>query len=160
MGIAFHTKNLKNAFNLRSMGTKALTLTIEHAPCCILSFAAGFVGLPLLNHNPTIELGFALGGAVIGEHIGHKLFSKNHSHGHGWGSKIKRYGLALSFGVASWGVHQTFFHDHQNHDNTHSHEIHDCNHPITDETRPSFASPALQRQMNEAHKQLHQQHCK
>lgn len=146
-------------FNINALKSKALTLVIEHAPCCILSLAAASVGLPFLNHNPAIELGFALGGAVIGEHIGHKYLIKNHTHADGWKSHVKRYGFALAFGVASWGVHQTFFHDHKHDENSPAHTTHSCDHSPQD-TRPSFASPAIQRQMNDAHNQWHQQHCK
>ena len=98
-------------FNLSAIKTKGLTLLIEHAPCCILSFAAGFVGIAAINHNPILELSFALGGALVGEHIGHKYFSKKHEH-KGLASNIKRYSIALAFGIASWGVHQALFHDH------------------------------------------------
>jgi hypothetical protein len=107
-------QSLRLPFSLSAVKTKGLTLAIEHAPCCILSFAAGFIGLPMLTHNPVIELGFAVGGAVAGEHIGHRLFSK-HTHGSGLGSAVKRYGIALAFGLASWGAHQALFHDHHPH---------------------------------------------
>lgn len=140
-------------FNLTVLKTKGFTLLIEHAPCCILSFAAGFIGIAALNHNPLLELGFALGGALIGEHIGHKYFSKNHEH-KGIVSNLKRYGLAISFGLASWGVHQTFFHD--NHDNHPSEQHQACDHREHSDIRPpSFASPALQEQIDSAHQRLH-----
>jgi hypothetical protein len=56
---------LHSHFSLASVKTKGLTLAIEHAPCCLLSFAAGFIGIAALNHNPVIELGFAIGGAFM-----------------------------------------------------------------------------------------------
>jgi hypothetical protein len=106
-------------FNINSIKTKGLTLLIEHSPCCLLAFAAGFLGLPLLNHNPAIELGFAVAGAFIGEYIGHNyLFKKScqsHSHDEGLKGRMKRYGLALAFGLASWGLHQAFLHEPADH---------------------------------------------
>lgn len=108
---------LRQHFNLHSVKTKGLTLLIEHGPCCILSFSAGLIGLPGLNHNPVLELGFALGGAVVGEFAGSRLFHK-HAHAHeAMGRTLRRYGLSLLFGVASWGVHQKFM--HQDHDHAH-----------------------------------------
>jgi len=135
---------------------------IEHAPCCILSFAAGFIGLPILNHNPIVELGFAFGGAVAGEYIGHKYFVKNHTHKPGWKSTVRRYGLSLVFGLASWGVHQAVFHDHA-HDHTHSHALeqqlpaHEC-HEHDHKEAVFFGSPSLKKQIDEMHKRAHQ-HC-
>lgn len=115
-------KCLKLEFNLKAIKTKALTLLIEHGPCCILSFAAGFIGLPFLNHNPMVELGFAFGGAIAGEYIGHKYFEKNHTHKLGWKATVRRYGLSLVFGLASWGVHQVAFHeDPTEHTKVHTH---------------------------------------
>jgi hypothetical protein len=115
---------LRLRFNMQSLKTKGLTLLIEHSPCCILSFGAAMIGVPFLRHNPVIELGFAIGGAIVGEHIGHKYFHKHtgahdaHGHSHekeGWRGLCVRYGLALTFGLASWGVHQVYFHDHGHH---------------------------------------------
>lgn len=113
--------SLKTHFNLRSLKTKGLTLLIEHLPCCILSVAAGFIGLPLLNHNPVIELGFAIGGAITGEYVGHKYFLK-HKHPETTMHQFRRYGLSLLFGLASWGLHQKLFHHH--HDEDHHHKEH------------------------------------
>lgn len=118
-------ETLRRTFNLRSLKTKALTLLIEHGPCCIFSLVAGAVGLPFLNHNPALEMGFALGGAVVGEYIGHRLFHK-HEGGQSHMPTWKRYGLSLMFGVASWGAHQILLHDHAAHaaspHEMHSHE--------------------------------------
>lgn len=100
---------------MKSFKTRGLTLLIEHSPCCILSFAAGLVGISFLNHNPMLELGFALGGAVVGERIGHHIFHKGEHHHHGWKDTARRYGLSLMFGLASWGVHQQFLHNDHHH---------------------------------------------
>ena len=127
------SQKLSSYFNYNSFKTKGLTLLIEHAPCCILSFAAGFIGISALNHNPVLELGFAMGGAIIGEYVGHKFFVKSHTHkGTGLKSFTKRYSVALAFGLASWGVHQALFHEHQDpierewqfhhHDHDHKHD--------------------------------------
>lgn len=119
---------LRQHFNLRSLKTKGLTLLIEHGPCCILSAAAGFIGVHGLAHNPMLELGFAVGGAFAGEYIGHRLFHKGKDHGGGRWQGARRYALALAFGLASWGVHQKVFHKHDHdhgtchgHDHTHVH---------------------------------------
>ena len=112
--------NLKRAFNMSSIKTKALTLLIEHGPCCIFTAVAGFAGLPFLNHNPVLEFGFAMGGAVLGEYIGHRIFH-NKGHQHHNVPHYKRYGLALMFGIASWGAHQILLHDHS----AHAHEPHE-----------------------------------
>lgn len=103
---------LKQHFNARAFKTKSLTLLIEHGPCCILSFAAGLVGLSGLAHNPLLELCFAFAGALGGEYLGHRLFHRGgHDHGGAGSAKtLRRYGLALVFGMASWGVHQAVFH--------------------------------------------------
>lgn len=118
---------LRQHFNLRSIKTKGLTLLIEHGPCCILSAAAGFIGVHGLAHNPMLELGFAVGGAFAGEYIGHRLFHKGHDHEKQgtapWKGKVRRYALALTFGLASWGVHQQLFHKHDHdHDTCHGHD--------------------------------------
>jgi hypothetical protein len=120
---------LKTHFNLRSVKTKGLTLLIEHGPCCILSVAAGFIGLPMLAHNPVLELGFAIGGAFTGEYIGHRLFHRK-SEGHKPPvSRWRRYGVALAFGLASWGIHQAVFHkDAHPHDHHEHHHHHDHKH--------------------------------
>jgi hypothetical protein len=160
MNVQQAIKTLRSKFNLSAIKTKGLTLLIEHAPCCILSFAAGFIGISILNHNPILELGFAIGGAIIGEHIGHKYFVKNHTHKPGWKSKAKRYGASIAFGLASWGVHQAAFHDH----NAHGHDTaleqthqHDCG-EHSDQDLPFFGSPALREQMDRAHERAHR-HC-
>lgn len=94
-------------FSLQNLKTKGLSLLIEHSPCCILSFVAGFVGISFLNHNPVIELGFALGGALLGEYIGHKIF---HRHTHCHNNALRRYAIALAIGLVSWALHQVFIH--------------------------------------------------
>jgi len=43
--------NIGAHFNLASLKSKGTALIIEHAPCCILSFAAGSLGVSILNHN-------------------------------------------------------------------------------------------------------------
>lgn len=99
---------------------KAITQVIEHLPCCLLSAGAGLIGLSALNHNPMLELGFALGGAIAGEHIGHNLakkFNWEHDCGGPLASKKiigipKDYLIAISIGLITWGGHQVFFHDH------------------------------------------------
>lgn len=113
--------SIQQHFNARTVKTKGLTLLIEHGPCCILSLAAGFVGLPWIAHNPMLELGFAMGGAIIGEYVGHRLF---HTHSHAADSAARtarRYGLSVLFGLASWGVHQVAFHKPHDHRHETSH---------------------------------------
>lgn len=154
--------NLTQHFNLESFKTKGLTLLIEHAPCCLLSFGAGFIGISVLAHNPILELGFALGGAFLGDHIGHKYFNKDCCKDGKKTNRLRRYSLAFCFGMASWGAHQLLFHDHSEHEHNHApHEIveeHDCDHGETSK-RPSFAHPALQKALDEAHAQAHAKHC-
>ena len=133
----------------------SLTLTIEHAPCCLLSFGAGFIGIPFMYHNPVLELGFAMGGAMAGEYIGHKYlcrpaneqpFSKKHS-------IVRRYGLSLIFGVASWGAHQVLFHDHG-----HEHAHHDNNgHQDHTHAEKSANMPPVLRRALEMKKELEKQ---
>ncbi len=90
---------------------QTLALTIEHAPCCLLTAVAASIGLPLLRHNPLIELGFAMGGALIGEFVGHRYILR-HTHcetvRHVW----QRYLIALAIGLITWGLHQILFHEH------------------------------------------------
>lgn len=114
--------NVWPSFNMASIKTKGVALIIEHAPCCILSVAAGLIGVSSLNHNPVLELGFAVGGAITGEYLGHKYFFKNCQHDSVSDkiAVIKRYGIALSFGLLTWGAHQIIFHDHGHH-HGHSH---------------------------------------
>lgn len=154
-------KSLRISFNMSAIKTKGLTLLIEHAPCCLLSLAAGFIGLSAFNHNPVLELGFALGGAVVGEHIGHKYFAKKHTHKPGWKSQAKRYGLSLLFGLTSWGGHQVAFHDDHDH-SAHPTEVqeshqHPCHHDTHNE-HPFFGSPALKTQIEASHQHMHP-HC-
>lgn len=123
------TSRLPAAFNMKNMKKKSIAFLIEHSPCCILSFAAGFIGLPMLAHNPPIELCFAIFGAIIGEYIGHRIFHKHDSCSHDACARavIRRYGLSLLIGLASWGAHQTLFH-HPAH--THHAAIHSVKLPV------------------------------
>lgn len=102
----------KRRFDRRHLPAKGLALLIEHLPCCILSMVAASIGLPFMRHNPVIELGFAVFGAIFGEWIGHKYFLKNHTHDHGLRATFMRYGFALSLGLTTWWLHQIFFHHH------------------------------------------------
>lgn len=106
---------LRPSFNLRSVSARGLGLAIEHLPCCLLTVAASMIGIPFLSHNAALELGFAIGGALIGEYVGHKYFFKKscgdgtHTHSH----TARRYAIALAIGLATWGAHQVFLHhDH------------------------------------------------
>ena len=115
---------LKPTFNLRSLSARGLGLAIEHLPCCILTVVAASIGIPFFSHNPVLELGFAVGGAMIGEYVGHKyIFNKHCGHGdhHHEGRKdiAKRYAIALAIGLTTWGAHQAFFHKHSD-----THEVH------------------------------------
>lgn len=114
--------NIRPAFNGASIKTKALTLLIEHSPCCLLSVAAGFIGIPGMAHNPAIELALAIGGAIIGETVGHRLFHKKsaESRAEGYKKTLRRYGLSCLFGLASWGVHQTLLHKGSDNHNKHA----------------------------------------
>ncbi|MCS5596320.1 MAG: hypothetical protein VYC19_11380 [Pseudomonadota bacterium] len=155
--------NLRSHFSFASAKSKALTLAIEHAPCCLLSFAAGFVGIAALNHNPLIELGFAIGGAFIGDHVSHRYFNKNCQTSQTKWGRAKRYSLTLCFGLASWGAHQMLFHDdHVHHDHmtppAHVEEVHDCHHEDLSQIK-SFAPQALQEKLNRAHDEQHNKHC-
>lgn len=109
--------------------SKLISLCIEHLPCCLLSAMAGFLSIPWFNHNPLIELGFAVGGALIGEYIGHRIFCA-HDHKQTARKTLLRYAFALAIGIASWGVHQVLFHDHSGHNNVKS-DIHAT--PMTDQ---------------------------
>lgn len=121
-------KILKPTFNIRSLSARGLGLAIEHLPCCLLTVVAASIGIPFLSHNPALELGFAVGGAMIGEYIGHKyIFNKQCAHGgHGHESRkdtAKRYAIALAIGLTTWGAHQAFFHKPSEH-NHHEHAAH------------------------------------
>lgn len=99
--------------------SKGLALLIEHAPCCLLSLLSGLIGIHALNHNPLLEFGFAVGGAIVGEYIGHRYFhgaaeaaTGTHVPHFRRHDTLKRYGLALAIGLFTWGLHQQFFHGH------------------------------------------------
>lgn len=124
---------IKTHFTFATLRNKAFTQIIEHTPCCILAASAGAIGIPALSHNPVLELGFALGGAIAGEHIGHSLAKKFNWH-HACGGPLaskrifgipKDYIVALSIGLATWGGHQALFHDHGDHHHQAVKEIHD-----------------------------------
>jgi hypothetical protein len=105
---------VKSKMSLPAFKQGALTLLIEHSPCCLLAFFAGFVGIAFLYHNPLIELGFALGGALIGKKIGQRYF---HSTCCSDTDNIPFIGLtgrqvmiALLIGLLSWSAHQGLVH--------------------------------------------------
>ena len=91
-----------------------LTLVIEHSPCCLLAFVAGFIGISFLYHNPVLELGFAMGGAVIGKRIGQKYFQTQCCDDTRplpyIGLTVKDCGFAFVFGGISWALHQILVH--------------------------------------------------
>ena len=160
--------NIAAHFNKESLKTKGFTLLLEHSPCCLLIFGAGVLGAySAFNHNPVLEFGFAVGGAIAGEHFGHKWFHKECCIDETWRGTVKRYSMALCFGVASWGAHQVLLHDH-NDTEEHNHQItqhihqtsgdYDCNHaPI--KNMLSFASPDAQKARKETHDKKHEQEC-
>lgn len=115
------TSFLPASFSARNLKSKSIAFLIEHSPCCLLSFAAGFVGLPMLYHNPRIELAFAIVGAVLGEYLGHRWFHKDGSCHHETCIRgvMRRYAFSLLIGLASWGLHQKLF--HHAHDDDHGH---------------------------------------
>ncbi len=118
---------IKPSFNLRSISARGLGLAIEHLPCCILTVVAASIGIPFLSHNPVLELGFAVGGAMIGEYVGHKYIFNKHcghsSHQHeGRKDTAKRYAIALAIGLTTWGAHQAFFHKHSDAHDVHARE--------------------------------------
>ncbi len=110
-------QNLAKYFNVQNAKGKALAFTLEHSPCCLLSVAGSALGIQVLNHNPHIELAFAIGGAVTGEYIGHRFFCAGHHRK--IGQTIKSYGIALAFGLATWSIHQEVFHDHEQGETAH-----------------------------------------
>ncbi len=120
---------LRQAFNFHGLKSKALALTIEHAPCCILSAAAGFIGIPLLNHNPPIELAFAIVGAFAGEYIGHRWLHPKHQTPDTLKGAVMRYSIALAIGLAIWGIHQKLFHHPHDHEHEKHNHKHECEHP-------------------------------
>lgn len=105
--------NTQTPFRQRLARLKAqsLALVIEHAPCCLLTAIAATIGLPLLNHNPIIELGFAIGGAMIGEYVGHRYILR-HTCPETRHHTLQRYAIALAIGLITWGLHQILFHAH------------------------------------------------
>jgi hypothetical protein len=106
-----HTPPVKMIFNLRALSGKGIALVLEHLPCCLLSLAAASVGIPFLNHNTYLELGFAIGGAIAGEYIGHRYIFNKHCHGHKSAPAWRRYAIALAIGLATWGAHQIYLHE-------------------------------------------------
>ncbi len=140
---------LKPSFNLRSLSARGLGLAIEHLPCCILTVVAASIGIPFLSHNPLLELGFAIGGAVTGEYIGHKyIFNKHCAHGghshEGRKDVAKRYAIALAIGLTTWGAHQALFHKHSDahHDTYHAAEAAHAREVITGQPAMPTAAPA------------------
>ena len=95
----------------KHLGARALALIIEHTPCCLLTILAASIGLPLLRHNPLIEFGFAIGGALVGEYIGHRYILR-HTHPETPAHKRQRYMIALAIGLTTWAIHQILFHQH------------------------------------------------
>ncbi|MES2729627.1 MAG: hypothetical protein V4621_05970 [Pseudomonadota bacterium] len=91
--------------------SRSLALLIEHMPCCLLTAVAASVGLPLLRHNPPLEFAFAIGGAMIGEFIGHRYILQ-HDHPETKAHRGQRYMIALAIGLITWGLHQLLFHKH------------------------------------------------
>lgn len=112
------TIQIKPPLRLRNLSARGLGLAIEHLPCCILTVIAASIGIPFLSHNPVIELGFAIGGAFVGEYIGHKFIFKHHCNGdacHRAESRrhmLSRYVIALAIGLSTWAAHQVVFHHH------------------------------------------------
>lgn len=105
---------VRNKMRLPALKQGAVTLIIEHSPCCLLAFVAGFAGIAFLNHNPLIELGFALGGALIGKKIGQRYFHaiccSNAENLPFIGLTARQVMIALSIGLLSWGAHQMLVH--------------------------------------------------
>ena len=118
------TPKISGLFNIRSIQGKAIALTLEHAPCCLLSLTAGMIGVHGFEHNPAIELGFAVGGAFAGEYLGHKIFGCHHAST--VRDTIKRYGISLTFGLATWGIHQELL--HHPHEEHHYHVSNEAGH--------------------------------
>ncbi len=129
------TAALRKHFNVRALTIKGATLLAKEIPCVALAGAAGFIGIPGLSHNPVLELGIALGGAVAGEYVGGKIF-KSCVHEKGWKAQARRYGLSLVFGVATWGLHQKLLHRGHEHEHEH-HEHHGHRHGAV--AKPAYA---------------------
>lgn len=138
---------IRPSFNLRSLSARGLGLAIEHLPCCILTVVAASIGIPFLSHNPVLELGFAVGGAMIGEYVGHKYIFNKHC-GHGGHSHeertdtAKRYAIALAIGLTTWGAHQVFFHKHSDAHDTHVAEAMHAEQVITGQPATPTTVPA------------------
>lgn len=93
------------------------------------TFTGSLLGLPFLQHNIALEFGLIISTAVASEAIGHKIFECTKEKE----SKLavmKRYGISLAFGLATWPIHHAIFHTHDdgNHDHHHEHEHHDHHH--------------------------------
>lgn len=146
---ALKLSTLKPSFNLRSLSARSLGLAIEHLPCCILTVVAASIGIPFLSHNPLLELGFAVGGAMIGEYVGHKyIFNKHCGHaGHDHESRksvAKRYAIALAIGLTTWGAHQALFHKNSHPHETHASEVAHAHEVITGQPATPTAAPVRQ----------------
>lgn len=105
--------------DIGTLTTRGVTLVASHIPCCGVAFGMAATGMAV-THNPTIELALAVGGAIAGDEIGHRIFKAKCCVENGTKSLIKRYGIAACIGVASWGVHQAYFHDHDDEGHTHA----------------------------------------
>ena len=113
-----------------SVRKNIFTTFLKEMPCLTLAIVGATVGMGFLSHNPVIEFGIAIVGAIVGETIAHKIFKPSchdrhncatHAHKSWRDEMVKRYGLALLFGVLTWGVHQYVLHennDAQAHINT------------------------------------------
>lgn len=114
------------------------TTVLKEAPCLGLAVVGATIGMGILAHNPRIELGIAILGAIVGETIAHKILKPSCHDRHdcskhapqSWRHEmVKRYSLALIFGILTWGGHQYLLHDTQDAQN------HTYHAPLVQETQ-------------------------
>lgn len=127
-------KTLTRHFTLSNMRRYGVPFMIQHAFCCFLPILGAVLGASIPGvHNPFLELGLALGGAVLGVQIDKALHHKNlhDCECHEEGEKVKQnpfmrllktYGLPLIFAFGVWAIHIAVFHGDHNHGIFESHQ--------------------------------------
>tara|TARA_Y100001001_G_C7983057_1_gene300098 strand:+ start:1092 stop:1529 length:438 start_codon:yes stop_codon:yes gene_type:complete len=106
---------------------------LQHTFCCFLPILGAVLGAAIPGvHNPFLELGLALGGAVLGVQVDKLLHKKkmhdcachesdadivnvsqeNHARFKGL---VKAYGLPLIFALGVWAIHLVAVHGNHGH---------------------------------------------
>jgi hypothetical protein len=103
----------------------AVGFALKEGLCLSTTFVSSLIGLPFLQHNMLLEFGLIASTAIVSEAVGHRIFDCKQEKE----SKLaamKRYGVSLAFGFATWPVHHVIFHNdgHEGHDSDQHEEHH------------------------------------